>query len=142
LNSSVKTASTPQGDGKPAPAIGEADKQAATHPHDEVPANTHHAAGETPPPIMTDAQATAPKIAGDIVQQAALTPPSQDVSPAPANLATPAPPAAQAVTVPLAVSPSKSPARRWRARTASRFASIRPSSAASKFASMSTATAK
>src|ERR1035437_8220527 len=89
LNSSVKTASTPQGDGKPAPAIGEADKQAATHPHDEVPANTHHAAGETPPPIMTDAQATAPKIAGDIVQQAALTPPSQDVSPAPANLATP-----------------------------------------------------
>jgi hypothetical protein len=102
LNSSVKTASTPQGDGKPAPAIGEADKQAATHPHDEVPANTHHAAGETPPPIMTDAQATAPKIAGDIVQQAALTPPSQDVSPAPANLATPAPPAAQAATVPLA----------------------------------------
>ena len=102
LNSSVKTASTPQGDGKPAPAIGEADKQAATHPHDEVPVNTHHAAAETPPPIATDAQTTAPKTTGDVAQQVALTTPSQDVSPAPANLATPAPPAAQAATVPLA----------------------------------------
>ena len=102
LNSSVKTASTPQGDGKPAPAIGEADKQAATHPHDDVPVNTHHAAAETPPPIATDAQTTAPKTTGDVAQQVALTTPSQDVSPAPANLATPAPPAAQAVTVPLA----------------------------------------
>ena len=102
LNSSVKTASTPQGDGKPAPAIGEADKQAATHPHDDVPVNTHHAAAETPPPIATDAQATAPKTTGDVAQQFALTTPSQDVSPAPANLATPAPPAAQAATVPLA----------------------------------------
>ena len=101
LNSSVKTASTPQGDGKPAPAIGEADKQAATHPHDDVPVNTHHAAAETPPPIATDAQATVPKTTGDIVQQAALTPPSQDVAPAPANPAAPAPPAAQAA-VPLA----------------------------------------
>jgi len=102
LNSSVKTASTPQGDGKPAPAIGEADKQAATHPHDDVPANTHHAAAETPPPIATDAQAAAPKTAGDIVQQAALTLPSQDVSPAAANPAAPAPPAAQAAAIPLA----------------------------------------
>ena len=102
LNSSVKTASTPQGDGKPAPAIGEADKQAATHPHDDVPVNTHHAAAETPPPIATDAQATAPKTTGDVAQQVALTPPSQDVSPAPANPAAPAPPAAQAATVPLA----------------------------------------
>jgi flagellar hook-length control protein FliK len=102
LNSSVKTTSTPQDDGKPAPAIGEADKQAATHPHDEVPVNTHHAAAETPPPIATDAQTTAPKTTGDVAQQVALTTPSQDVSPAPANLATPAPPAAQAATVPLA----------------------------------------
>ena len=101
LNSSVKTASTPQGDGKPAPAIGEADKQAATHPHDDVPVNTHHAAAETPPPIATDAQATAPKTTGDVVQQLALTTPSQDVSPVPANPAAPAPPAAQAA-VPLA----------------------------------------
>lgn len=101
LNSSVKTASTPQGDGKPAPAIGEADKQAATHPHDEVPVNTHHAAAETPPPIATDAQATAPKTTGDVAQQVALTTPSQDVAPAPANPAAPAPPAAQAA-VPLA----------------------------------------
>ena len=102
LNSSVKTASTPQGDGKPAPAIGEADKQAATHPHDDVPVNTHHAAAETPPPIATDAQATAPKTTGDVVQQLALTTPSQDVSPVPANPAAPAPPAAQAAAVPLA----------------------------------------
>ena len=102
LNSSVKTASTPQGDGKPAPAIGEADKQAATHPHDDVPLNTHHAAAETPPPIATDAQATAPKTMGDVAQQVALTPPSQDVAPAPANPAAPAPPAAQAAAVPLA----------------------------------------
>ena len=102
LNSSVKTASTPQGDGKPAPATGEADKQAATHPHDEVLTNTHHASVETPPPIATDAQATAPKTTGDIVQQAALTPPSQDVSPAPVNPAVPAPLTAQAATVPLA----------------------------------------
>ena len=101
LNSSVKTASTPQGDGKPAPAIGEADKQAATHPHDDVPLNTHHAAAETPPPIATDAQATAPKTTGDIAQQVALTTPSQDVAPVPANPAAPAPPAAQAA-VPLA----------------------------------------
>jgi len=102
LNSSVKTASTPQGDGKPAPAIGEADKQAATHPHDDVPVNTHHAAAETPPPIATDAQATAPKTTGDVAQQVALTTPSQDASPAPANPAAPAPPAAQAAAVPLA----------------------------------------
>jgi flagellar hook-length control protein FliK len=102
LNSSVKTASTPQGDGKPAPAISEADKQAATHPHDDVPLNTHHAAAETPPPIATDAQATAPKTMGDVAQQVALTPPSQDVAPAPANPAAPAPPAAQAAAVPLA----------------------------------------
>jgi len=102
LNSSVKTASTPQGDGKPQPAAGDAGKTAAANPHDEVPANTHHAAAETPPPIMTDAQATAPKTTGDAAQQAALTPPSHDVSPAPANLATPASPAAQAATVPLA----------------------------------------
>jgi flagellar hook-length control protein FliK len=101
LSSSVKTASTPQGDGKPAPAIGEADKQAATHPHDDVPLNTHHAAAETPPPIATDAQATAPKTTGDIAQQVALTTPSQDVAPVPANPAAPAPPAAQAA-VPLA----------------------------------------
>jgi hypothetical protein len=37
--------------------------------------------------------------------------------------------------------PSKSPARRWPARTASKFASIRPSSAASRSASTSAATA-
>ena len=101
LNSSVKTASTPQGDGKPAPAISEADKQGATHPHDDVPLNTHHAAAETPPPIATDAQATAPKTMGDVAQQVALTTPSQDVAPVPANPAAPAPPAAQAA-VPLA----------------------------------------
>ena len=39
---------------------------------------------------------------GDVAQQVALTPPSQDVSPAPANPAAPAPPAAQAAAVPLA----------------------------------------
>jgi hypothetical protein len=98
--SSAKATFELQGDGKPAPAIGEADKQAATH--DDVPVNTHHAATETPPPIATDAQATAPKTTDDAAQQAALTPPSQDVSPAPVNPAAPAPLTAQAATVPLA----------------------------------------
>ncbi len=100
--SSAKAAFELQGDGKPQPAAGEADKQAAAHPHDEVPVNTHHAAAETPPPIATDAQAATPKTAGDIVQQAALTPPSHDVSPAPVNSTVPAPPAAQPAAIPLA----------------------------------------
>jgi flagellar hook-length control protein FliK len=100
--SSAKAAFELQGDGKPQSAAGEADKQAAAHPHDEVPVNTHHAAAETPPPIAIDAQAAAPKTTGDIVQQAALTPPSQDVAPAAANPAAPAPPAAQPAAIPLA----------------------------------------
>ena len=100
--SSAKAAFELQGDGKPQPAVGEADKQAAAHPHDDVSVNTHHAAAETPPPIATDSQAAAPKTTGDAAQQAALTPPSQDVSPAPVNPAAPAPLTAQAATVPLA----------------------------------------
>ena len=142
LNSSVKTASTPQGDGKPQPAADEADKQAAAHPHDDVPANTHHAAAETPPPIATDAQATAPKTMGDVAQQVALTTPSQELRRHPQIRPPPLRRRRKRRRFRSPASPSKSPARRWRARTASRFASIRPNSAASKSASTSTATAK
>ena len=88
--------------GKPQPAAGEADKQAAAHPHDEVPPTTHHAAAETQTQIATEPQAAAPNTTGDTAQQAALTPPSQDGSPAPVNPTVPAPPVAQAAAIPLA----------------------------------------
>ena len=98
LNSPAKTSFASQGDGKPQPA-GDADKQAAPFLHDEVAANPHHtAAAETLPVIAADAQAAMPKAAADAVQQAALMPPSHDASPALANPAAPAAPAA----VPLA----------------------------------------
>jgi flagellar hook-length control protein FliK len=71
------------------------DKLAAVHPHDEGLAAAPRASAQTSPVIATDAQATAPKTAGDALQQASLTPPSPDVSPAPANPAVQAAPAPQ-----------------------------------------------
>jgi flagellar hook-length control protein FliK len=97
LKSSAKPAFELPSDREPQPAAGDAGKTATAQPHDETPANAHHAAAaETPPTVPADAQAIVPKAAADAVQQAQLTPPSHDVSPAPANPATPAPPAAQA----------------------------------------------
>ena len=101
-NSPAKTAFELPGDGKPQPAAGDADNTALAHPHDEVPTNTHHAAAQTPPAVAADAQTAVPKAATDAVPQASLTPPTHDVSAAPANPAAPAPPAAQAAAVPLA----------------------------------------
>jgi flagellar hook-length control protein FliK len=101
-NSPAKSSFALQGNGKPQPIAADADKQAVTHPHDEVAANTHHTvAAETPPAIAADTQTAMPKMAVDAVQQASLTAPSHDVSPAPANPAAPAAPAAQAAVVSL-----------------------------------------
>ena len=69
-------------------------KFAAAHPHDEDLAAAPRSPAQTPPSIATDAHANAPKSAGDAVQQAALTPPSPDVLPAPANPTVPTAPAA------------------------------------------------
>jgi flagellar hook-length control protein FliK len=71
------------------------DKLAAAHPHDDGLAAAPRAPVQTSPVIATDAQATAPKAAGDALQQASLTPPSPDVSPVPANPTVPTAPAAQ-----------------------------------------------
>jgi len=80
----------------------DAGKTAAAHPNDELAANTHHASAETPLPIAIEQQAAAPRTTGDAAQQPSLTPPPQEVSPAPANPTAPAPPAAQAAPIPLA----------------------------------------
>ena len=80
---SAKTTSNLQSDGNPQVVAGDADKPVAAYSHDEVPTATHHTSADTPPPIANDAQAAAPKTTGDVAQQALLTPPSQDVSPAP-----------------------------------------------------------
>jgi flagellar hook-length control protein FliK len=66
------------------------DKPAA----DDVSTATPRAPAQTTAPVVTDAQATAPK-SNDAMQQASLTAPSPDVSPAPANPTAPAAPAAQ-----------------------------------------------
>lgn len=103
-NSSVKTASAPQGDAKPTSATGDADKQAAPRPHDEAPAIGHHAAtAEASPAALPDAQAAAPKAGADAAQQTGLIAPSTDGSQS-ATAAPAAPPtsAAQALAVPLA----------------------------------------
>ena len=101
-DASTKTISAPKGDGKPQPATGDADKLATTPTHDEAPAIGHHiATAEVPPAITADAQAAAPKTFADAVQQTALTAPSQDVTQTTTNPAAPAPPAAQALAVPL-----------------------------------------
>ncbi len=75
-------------------------KFAAAHPHDEDLAAAPRSPAQTPPSIATDAHANAPKSAGDAVQQAALTPPSPDVLPAPANPTVPTAPAAPAAPTP------------------------------------------
>ena len=85
-----------------AAAQADADKTAAAHPSDEVPANTHHAAPETQPQIAAEPQVGAPKAPTDAAQQASLTPQAPDVSPTLANPAAPAAQAAQAAAVPLA----------------------------------------
>ena len=109
LDASAEKISAQKGDGKPQPATGDADTLAAASSHDEAPAPTptsatgHHAAiAEVPPAIPADAQAAAPKTFADAVQQAALTAPPQDVAQTAANPSAPAPPAAQALAVPLA----------------------------------------
>ncbi len=99
---SAKAAFDLQGDGKPQPVAGDADKPAAAHPHDEVTATTHHASVETSASVPTDSLAAAPKTTGDVIQQVTLPPQPQDVSSAPANPAAPAPLMAQPAAVPLA----------------------------------------
>ena len=85
---------------KPATAKDGTDKFAPAHPHDEDIAAAPRTAAQTPPSIATDAQSTAPKPAGDAVQQAALTPPSPDVLPAPASPTVPPVPTALAPLAP------------------------------------------
>jgi len=100
---STKTISALKGDGKPQPATDDADKLATTPTHAEAPANDHHAAtAEVPPAITADAQLASAKTFADAVQQATLTAPSQNVTQTAANPTAPAPPATQALAVPLA----------------------------------------
>jgi chemotaxis protein MotD len=102
LNASAAKISAQKSDGKPQPATGDPDKFVAAPSHDETPATGHHAATVEVPPTIADAQAAAPKTFADAVQQAALTAPLQDVTQTAANPAAPAPPATEALAVPLA----------------------------------------
>ncbi|HEY1475004.1 MAG TPA: flagellar hook-length control protein FliK [Pseudolabrys sp.] len=84
-----------------APARADTDKTAA-HPRDEVSTNTHHAAADTPAPVAADAQIASPKTTDVVAQQAQITPPPQNISPALANPTAAAPPVGQPAAVPLA----------------------------------------
>jgi flagellar hook-length control protein FliK len=95
---SAKAAFDLQSNGKPQSTAGDADKPATAHPRDEAAATATHASVESLPPITTDAQAAASRTLSDLALRASLTPPSQDVSAAPATPTAPALPAA----VPLA----------------------------------------
>ena len=84
----------------------DADKPASAHPHEEAPAVTAHASADKLPAAAPDAPAAAPKVAGDILQQATLPAASADIAPTtpitPTAPAASAPAAAQAVAVPIA----------------------------------------
>jgi flagellar hook-length control protein FliK len=85
---------------KPTTAKDGTAKFAPEHPRDEDITAAPRASAQTSPSTATDAQATAPKPAGDAVQQAAQTPPSPDVLPLAAN-----PPASTAPTAQAALTP-------------------------------------
>jgi flagellar hook-length control protein FliK len=94
---SVQTA-----DGKPQPAAGNADKQAAAPQHDTIQSGKSHTeAAAAQPAIAPDAQIAAPKVDGNALQQAALSVQTPDASQTIAAPAVPAPQSTLALAVPL-----------------------------------------
>ena len=87
-----KLTATQNGTAKPAAAKDGTAKLVPDHPQDEDVAVDPRSSAQTSTSNTTDAQPSAPKPTGDAVQQAALTPPSPNVSPAPTNPTVPAAP--------------------------------------------------